>query len=198
MRQAVALDPLSVAINISYAKTLFLSGRYEDAIAQYKETVTLAPGHDWALLALGMAYLHLGRFDEARGVAGDIADAGGGGAIGAWIDLIEGKTVLEEHDPRVDRLISEFGARRATTVALLVMAGFNNRAMGYFEESAEAGLHLMPPLRIGSDPIIQRLFVEPRMQAFLRDMGFIDYWREHGWPDGCRALEDDDFTCGAS
>ncbi|MCH8863143.1 MAG: winged helix-turn-helix domain-containing protein [Proteobacteria bacterium] len=200
MQQAVALDPLSVAINLSYGKTLFLAGQYEDAIAQYKETVTLAPGHEWALLALGMAYLELGRYEEARGLADTIDNAEAGATFRSWIDLIEGKTVLEEHDPRVDRLISEFGGRRSTTVALLVMAGFNNRATGYFEESAKAGLMLMLPIRIGSDPIIRRLFGEPRFRAFLRDMGFVDYWRKNGWPDNCAAADDmdgeADFRCG--
>jgi hypothetical protein len=26
-------------------------------------------------------------------------------------------------------------------------------------------------------------------------MGLVDYWREHGWPDLCRADGTDDFAC---
>ncbi|MEE8371897.1 MAG: hypothetical protein V3R73_07070, partial [Sphingomonadales bacterium] len=50
---------------------------------------------------------------------------------------------------------------------------------------------------IGSNPAIRPLFSEPRFQKFLREVGFINYWRKNGWPDGCRSLADGDFTCDA-
>ncbi len=32
-------------------------------------------------------------------------------------------------------------------------------------------------------------------KAKIREMKIYDYWREHGWPDFCRPLGDDDFEC---
>ncbi|MFU8832966.1 MAG: hypothetical protein ACNA7J_12550, partial [Wenzhouxiangella sp.] len=29
----------------------------------------------------------------------------------------------------------------------------------------------------------------------IRDTGMLDYWREHGWPEKCRPIGEDDFEC---
>ncbi len=29
----------------------------------------------------------------------------------------------------------------------------------------------------------------------VRDTGVLGYWQEHGWPDLCRPLGEDDFEC---
>jgi TolB-like protein/DNA-binding SARP family transcriptional activator len=34
-----------------------------------------------------------------------------------------------------------------------------------------------------------------RFKAYVRKAGFVDYWREHGWPDLCRPVGADDFIC---
>ena len=36
----------------------------------------------------------------------------------------------------------------------------------------------------------------PEFKALIRDVGFIEYWNEFGWPDICRPLNGDDFICG--
>ena len=33
------------------------------------------------------------------------------------------------------------------------------------------------------------------MKQFAREQGFVDVWRERGWPDLCRPLGEDDFEC---
>ena len=35
----------------------------------------------------------------------------------------------------------------------------------------------------------------PYFKARIREMRIYDYWREHGWPDFCRPVGDDDFEC---
>jgi hypothetical protein len=32
-------------------------------------------------------------------------------------------------------------------------------------------------------------------KAKIREMKIYDYWREHGWPDFCGPVGDDDFEC---
>jgi hypothetical protein len=34
-----------------------------------------------------------------------------------------------------------------------------------------------------------------RFKALMRKAGFVDYWRERGWPDLCRPMGADDFVC---
>ncbi len=47
-----------------------------------------------------------------------------------------------------------------------------------------------------SKPMGQAMLRDPRVKARLVEYGFVAYWREKGWPAGCRALGDDDFECG--
>jgi TolB-like protein/DNA-binding winged helix-turn-helix (wHTH) protein len=35
----------------------------------------------------------------------------------------------------------------------------------------------------------------PEFKAYLREIGMVDYWKEYGWPDICRELNEDDFEC---
>ena len=34
-----------------------------------------------------------------------------------------------------------------------------------------------------------------RFKDFVRKAGFVEYWRTRGWPDLCRPIGTDDFTC---
>lgn len=35
----------------------------------------------------------------------------------------------------------------------------------------------------------------PYFKARIREMKIYDYWREHGWPDLCYPVGDEDFEC---
>jgi len=37
---------------------------------------------------------------------------------------------------------------------------------------------------------------DPRVKPQLKEYGFVAYWRDKGWPRGCRPLGDTDFECG--
>ena len=47
-----------------------------------------------------------------------------------------------------------------------------------------------------SKPAGQAMLRDPLVKAKLVDYGFVAYWREKGWPAGCRPLGDTDFECG--
>jgi hypothetical protein len=34
-----------------------------------------------------------------------------------------------------------------------------------------------------------------RWKALIRNAGLVDHWRARGWPDLCRPMGEDDFTC---
>jgi TolB-like protein len=45
-------------------------------------------------------------------------------------------------------------------------------------------------------PSARELRQLPRFKAFVAEIGLVDYWRQYGWPDLCRPLGAEDFTCG--
>src|SRR5882724_3500906 len=48
----------------------------------------------------------------------------------------------------------------------------------------------------GSKPMGQAMLRDPRVKAMVVRFGFPAYWREKGWPAGCRPLGKTDFECG--
>jgi len=47
-----------------------------------------------------------------------------------------------------------------------------------------------------SKPAGHTMLHDPRVKAMLMRYGFPTYWREKGWPPGCRPLGQTDFECG--
>jgi len=47
-----------------------------------------------------------------------------------------------------------------------------------------------------SKPAGHAMLRDPRVKAMLLRYGFPAYWREKGWPAGCRPLGETDFECG--
>jgi hypothetical protein len=47
-----------------------------------------------------------------------------------------------------------------------------------------------------SRPAGHAMLHDPRVKAMLVRYGFPAYWREKGWPAGCRPLGESDFECG--
>src|SRR5438445_5715510 len=48
----------------------------------------------------------------------------------------------------------------------------------------------------GSKPMGQAMLRDPRVKAMVARFGLPAYWREKGWPVGCRPLGETDFECG--
>jgi len=36
---------------------------------------------------------------------------------------------------------------------------------------------------------------DPRFKDWVSVLGYVDFWRKHGWPDRCRPISLDDFEC---
>ena len=65
MRNAQALDPLSLIINAHVGYSLALVGKHDEALQQLRSTLDLDPGFAVAHQYLGMLYLQMGNLDRA-------------------------------------------------------------------------------------------------------------------------------------
>ena len=63
--RSMEIDPLLPVINANLAWLLYLSRRYERAIAQAKTTIEIEPNHFSAHWVLGITYGHLKKYDKA-------------------------------------------------------------------------------------------------------------------------------------
>lgn len=44
-------------------------------------------------------------------------------------------------------------------------------------------------------PVFSDVRRQPGFKNLIRDLDLVDYWRDYGWPDNCRAAGDSDFEC---
>lgn len=44
-------------------------------------------------------------------------------------------------------------------------------------------------------PVFAEMRRLPEFKTLVRDLKLVDYWTEHGWPDGCQPTGQDDFSC---
>lgn len=66
MRQALELDPLSAIINEDLGDAAYYARQYREAIEQYERTLSLFSDRQSTHAMLGLAYLELGIYDEAK------------------------------------------------------------------------------------------------------------------------------------
>ena len=82
---------------------------------------------------------------------------------------------------------------------VFVHIGAPERAIEYYEEAAERdGLVSGPGGDVGLlwHPSFAPLRKTERFKAYMRQGGYVDYWRARGWPEQCRPIGSDDFECG--
>ena len=63
------------------------------------------------------------------------------------------------------------------------------------ERLLEIGMPNFSPAWVIWEPLNAPLRKTERFKAFVRKAGLLDYWRARGWPDLCRPMGADDFTC---
>jgi TolB-like protein/Tfp pilus assembly protein PilF len=44
-------------------------------------------------------------------------------------------------------------------------------------------------------PRFKKMRSTPAFKELVKQWGYVDYWKKHGWPDRCRAKGEDDFEC---
>ena len=44
-------------------------------------------------------------------------------------------------------------------------------------------------------PVFEEVRELPEFKDLLLDMGLVEYWQTHGWPDVCNPLGEEDFSC---
>jgi tetratricopeptide (TPR) repeat protein len=76
--QDVRNDPNSAELRVAVADAYLKAGRFEDALAQFSEALTIDPNREDALYGLGVAHKELGNLNEA------------GAALQAVIEMNEG------------------------------------------------------------------------------------------------------------
>ncbi|MEE9568621.1 MAG: tetratricopeptide repeat protein, partial [Candidatus Binatia bacterium] len=175
IKQAQALDPLSLPINATFGRILISAGLYDQAIDQHREAAKLYPKHATSHHVLGKAYLRKGMYEEAiaefqmaRRLFGDKPELvwGLGHAYTGAGKRTEALQMLRQLKEMSNR-----GYVPSFYIALLYVAlGENDQALTWLEKAYEEHHPNMVWLKM--DPCLDPLRSAPRFQSLLRRMNF--------------------------
>jgi len=170
-RRAVALDPVNAQARAFLASALSVTGKQEEARAEYARVVELNPSAPNSHAGVGLTYLLESKFEEAAVAAQkDAAD---------WARLLIVSCARwgQKRVPESDTALAELIANTSETGAYQIaeVYGYRNDKDHAFEwlerarRQRDAGL---PGLR--TDTLLPNLHDDRRWDAFLRTMGLAD------------------------
>jgi len=167
-RRAVALDPVNALAREYLASALSVTGKQEEARAEYARAIELNPSAPNSHAGAGLTYLLEGKFEEAAVAAQkDAADW-------ARLLIVSCARWSQKRVPESDAALAELIANTSETGAYQIaeVYGYRNDKDHAFEwlerarRQRDAGL---PGLR--ADTLLSNLHDDPRWDAFLRKMG---------------------------
>ncbi len=171
-RQAVELDPLSVATSFSLGFDLVFARRYDESIAELRRTLDLSPTEFAAHLVMAADYALKGMQQTAlaqcdSGIA--IAPQGVAAESCGWIYARAGRR--QQALDVLRRMTSTSRGRRTDPIEIAKVyenLGDRDRAIAWLRRAAR---QRFPPLVfLKTDPILDPLRSDPRFQALLREL----------------------------
>lgn len=169
--KALELDPLSISISTSLASIHMYLKEYDQAIAQCKKTLEMAPNYGWAHAVLGRTYLRELKRDEAitefRIAAtlsrGYLPELGNAYALAGEKDMA--LEILEEliTQSRI-KYVSDYGIAQ-----VYVGLGEKDKAFEHLDKAykeRDSSLYT-----VKDDYRFESLRSDPRFKAFLKKMG---------------------------
>jgi tetratricopeptide (TPR) repeat protein len=155
-RAALSLDPLSPVMNMNYAVSLTIAGRYSEALTQFRKVPEIDPTYDAPHLYLSQLYAMTGHFDEAVSEFQKTTDASG-----SWGPDAQGYSRLVAHQSN--------GVPPADIAFSFALAGNRDKAFEYFEKAYSIeDDDLIQTLRY---PVLAPLRSDPRYADLMRRMG---------------------------
>ncbi|MFC1701770.1 winged helix-turn-helix domain-containing protein [Pseudomonadota bacterium] len=185
-------DPLNEHIAWALADALIYSGEPAKAVI-ILEQLNHFTYRDYYL---GLAAIYSGNYETARQLLRDVR-------------MRSGRLPADYADLVVDAL--EDPARKvevARSIVAATQSGALERLVGF-----ESLLLLGSPMAfdLGIDPLVDiknlqthaqiwnnwavAFRQDPRFKDWVQALGYVDFWRNHGWPDRCRPTGLNDFEC---
>ncbi len=193
-RQLVRLDPYFIVGWTRMRDLAVAFDRRADVEEAARQAIAISPNSRFAWLVALEYPLAYGRIDEARAALAQI-QARGQKNMQYTAVLLPWALGDRDIDPgQLSAAMAEAppGAVRPFIVARRDVAAYNayNETAGPIIQAYYfAGLYT-------SKPAGHSMLRYPLVKAKLVEYGFVAYWREKGWPSGCRPLGDTDFECG--
>lgn len=175
IKEAQALDPLSLAVNSGVGHVYYLSRNYDAAIQAYRETVDLDPNFVQARLWFGRPYLQKGMFSEAIRELETAVNLSGRSTISLAV-LAHAYASAGRTDAALE-ILNQLSERAKTQYVpsywiglIYVGLGENGEALDFLERAIEERSSWLPWINV--EPRFDSLRDEPRFKRLVVRMGF--------------------------
>ena len=189
---AYRLDPLNEHIAWALADVLIYSGNPAEAIVILSQIQHFS----YRDYYLALAAIYSEDYETARGLLRNVRMRSGklpAKFVDLLVDALEDKARTEEvarifvsaaENGELDKLVSfesllMLGSPRAFDLGIDPVNDFKNKQI-----HAQIWNNWATAVR-----------QDPRFKDWVGQLGFVDFWRKHGWPDRCRPTALNDFEC---
>jgi tetratricopeptide (TPR) repeat protein len=172
IERARDIEPLSVLIHRDVAWQLFFQRRYDDAVRQLRETLTMDPSFGAAHSLLGRVLAEQGQYEEAlEHLSKANLPRPTHLAFAAQVEAAAGRRTLAEQHLKEAIALGRNGYLSAYHVALVVNAlGRPDEAIQWLERSYDQQDFTL--VNVYTDPRFADLRRQPRLQALIDRMAF--------------------------
>jgi serine/threonine protein kinase/Tfp pilus assembly protein PilF len=174
MKQSLALDPLSLIINVAIGWAYYHARQYDEAVEQLLRTMELDPNYPMTYWILGLLYRKTARYDLAISAGEKGVNLSGGSPLmrAALAQTFATAGAADEAIRILDDLETRAKERYVAPhffAGTYVGLGEHDRALEYLEKSYAEHCHWLIYLHI--DPSMDDLRNDPRFQDLLRRVG---------------------------
>ena len=172
-QQARQLDPVSRIIAADYAWILYDSRQYDNAAKQCRSVLELDPNDDRAQNMIILAYLQLGRYDEAVDGVNLWAARDRGPWPWAWKTAVYGRSGHAEEARRELVKVEQVSRSRADRTPTLLIAysgtGQKEQVLDLLERAYSERSNAVVQIKV--DPMYDPVRNDPRFKDLLRRLG---------------------------
>ena len=173
VKLAKTLDPLSTQ-NVNLGLVYYHSGRYDEAIKEFKELLALDPGFAIGHLNLGKAYLEKGMFELAFdefGKTSALENSNPNNTNMAYACAVSGKPGKAREILVTLLKRWEAGGMPSDRIAMVYAGlGDKDKAFEWLDKATSERAYDMIMIRV--EPRFRTLRPDPRFKALLKKMGF--------------------------
>jgi TolB-like protein/DNA-binding SARP family transcriptional activator len=178
-QRAVLLEPFIPNYKSRVAVDIWLNGRSDEAV----KTLERLPESDMAAFFLPQLYAEQGRYTQAAEI---LQKREQGlflpGTIEVSARLLRNAPARPAHFPELGQLYWVY-----------FFVGAPEHMLDWNEEVQKLG-YWASVYPLWAKPYAS-IRMTQRFKNYVRSLGFVEYWKQHGWPDLCHPVGADDFEC---
>ena len=193
-RQLVTLDPYYVVGWLRMRDVAIAFDRRTDVEEAVRQILAISPNIRFGKLAMIEYALAYGRADEARAALAQLQARSPQDATSLQILL---PWALGDQSVDAGKLSAAIADVKPAMVNPYFVARGDVAGYNAYNETLGAVIQAYYFVNLYRNKQAGHAMLrDPRVKAKLAEYGFVAYWREKGWPAGCRPLGETDFECG--